>query len=600
MAVSSDFQSFIDEVAASNDIVDFISEYTKVKQVGNRFQALCPLHNDKKSPSLSISRDKQVFHCFGCGAGGNVIHFAMAMEHLDFMDALKLLADRAHLAMPENRSPQDKRYTRSRVDKKQLIYQINADAARFFHSCLIGETGRAALAYLKERHIKNATIQHFGLGYAPDGWTTLIEHLKAKGYREHDMLEAGVVKMRDNGTYFDAFIDRVMFPILDVRGNVIGFGGRIMTERANTGKYLNTAETLAFKKKENLFGLNFAKNDPSGTLLLMEGYMDVISLHQAGITNAVASLGTAFTPEQAALVKRYAGKAVLCYDADEAGKKATLRAGEILTDAGIKTRVLAITGGKDPDEFVNAQGAEMFRVLIEEAKPLITYRIDEIRKQYHLDVDEEKIEFIEALANIFASIKNPVEREVYIDQAARETGITAAAISAEVSQLDRRRQQVQARKEARDARRQYEERTGGRRDLDRMGVYNAERKLLNLMCDKKVFAMATSAGLQPSDFSTELHRELAAAIWKLAAGGKDVEATDLLQQFAPEQCGAVTDILLSDTFTTHKERAAEVPLACVLQAKNRNLQNQSLKAGDLDALQQQLNELAQRKKGRNA
>ncbi len=597
MAVSGDFQNFIDQVIESNDIVDFISEYTTVKQVGNRYQALCPLHNDKKSPSLSITREEQLFHCFGCGAGGNIINFVMDMEHLDFMDALKLLADRAHLEIPENRDPKERQKRAEFADKKQMIYSLNAEAARFFYSTLTSDDGKDALAYLHDRMIKNSTIKKFGLGYAPNGWTTLIEHLKTKGYKEHDMFEAGLVKMRDNGTYFDAFVDRVMFPIFDVRGNIIGFGGRIMTERSDTGKYLNTAETAVFKKKENLFALNLAKNNPSGTLLLVEGYMDVISLHQAGITNAVASLGTAFTPEQAGLVKRYAGKAVLCYDSDEAGKKATLRAGEILTQAGIKAKVLTVTDGKDPDEFIKSKGPEMFSVLIEEAKPLIMYRVDEIRKQYNPDIAEDKVEFIEKLTEVFAGIKNQVEREAYIEQTAKETGISVAAISAAVNKLLISKNQVENRREERAEKRKFEERTGGRRDLDKMGIYNAEKKLLCLMRDKKVFDKVQSSGITPDDFVYDLHRELAQSIWKLFSEGEGVEVQELLRLFSPEKSGAISDILMSDTYISDKEKAVEVPLEYIIKAKNKIMQKQSLQAGDLGALQKQLDELAKQKRG---
>lgn len=601
MAVSSDFQSFIDEVVERNDIVEYISEFTQVKQVGNRYQALCPLHNDKKSPSLSISRDKQLFHCFGCGAGGNVIHFVMAMENLDFMDALKLLADRARLSMPENRSPESRKKQMEISDKKQLIYQINSETARFYFSCLIGEQGQEALAYLKDRHIKNATIKGFGLGYAPDGWTTLIEYLRGKGYKEHDMLEAGVAKIRDNGTYYDAFVDRVMFPIIDVRGNIIGFGGRIMKPRDDTGKYLNTAETLIFKKKENLFGINKAKNDKSGKLLLMEGYMDVISLHQAGITNAVASLGTAFTPEQARLVKKYAAKAILCYDADQAGKKATLRAGSILEDAGIKTKVLTVTDGKDPDEFVNAKGGDMFRVLIEGAKPLIEYRIDEIKKQYNLEITEEKVEFVEEIAKFFSTVKNPVEREAYIAKISRDADISEGAIAAQVGLLMQQTAAKEQQRAERGERRAYEERTGGRRDLSKMGVYNAEKTLLNLMCDKKVFAMVQRDGIQPEDFSTDLHRQIAGQIYQLAAPGKDVEPGDLLAMFEPDLVGSVTAILMNDRFIENKDEAAKKPLEMIVQEKNRNLQSKSLEKGDLEELQKQMEALAKQKteKGRD-
>ena len=311
MAISSDFQSFIDEVIEKNDIVEIVSEYTKLKRVGSRFQALCPLHNDRKSPSFSVSADKQLFHCFGCGAGGTVINFIMAKENLDFMEAVKLLADRARIPMPDTRSAAQRNEMAKVHDRKQRMYKMNSDAGKFFYSCLNNPKYAYAMEYFKKRNISMQTINSFGLGYAPDSWNMLLNHLKGLGYTESEIAECGLcVKRESDGSCFDKFRDRVMFPIIDLRGNVIGFGGRIINDKnPDAAKYLNSPETLIFKKKENLFAMNFAKNSKEDKLLIMEGYMDVISLHQKGFTNAVASLGTAFTPEQAQIIKRYKGRA---------------------------------------------------------------------------------------------------------------------------------------------------------------------------------------------------------------------------------------------------------------------------------------------------
>lgn len=600
MTQSRDFQDFIDEVVEKNDIVDVVSEYTKLKRAGSRYAALCPLHNDKKSPSLSVSPDKQVFHCFGCGAGGNVIHFIMGIENLDFMDALKYLADRAHIPMPERGTAADSRKRSELADKKQRIYEINKEAARYFFCNLAGDAGRAAYAYLRERQITNDTIKKFGLGYAPEGWNNLLNYLKEKGFREHEVFEAGLAKSRDNGTYYDAFYDgRVMFPIIDVRGNIIGFGGRIMVENSNTGKYLNTAETAVFKKKENLFGLNLAKNNKSGRMLLMEGYMDVISLHQAGIGNAVASLGTAFTPEQAKLLKKYTDKAVLCYDADQAGRKATDRAGEILTECGIKTKVLTITDGKDPDEFIKAHGPEMFQVLIESAKPLITYKIDEIKKNYDIEDTEQLLEFTEAAAAVLAGIKNPVELEVYLKRVAKDSGITEEGLKARVDILRRKRQAAEVRISERQERKNYEERTGGRRDLRQMGLKNAEALLLNLMADSlTVFKSVKNAGIQPDDFSEGIHRELAQVLFSVQEteiGNVQV----LLKKFPAEKVGEVAAVLLDDKNTENAGEACKRPLQILLEAKAESEASRLLELGNLDELDKLLKKKEQHKNGRN-
>lgn len=595
MTQSRDFQDFIDEVLERNDILEVISEYTKPKRVGSRYAALCPLHNDKKSPSLSISPDKQLFHCFGCGAGGNVIHFIMGIQNLDFMDALKYLADRAHLPMPEPSSPGDRKKREEIADKKQRIYQINAEAGRYFFRNLAGEGGKEAYAYLRERGIQNATIKQFGLGYAPEGWRGLLDYLGEKGFREQEVFEAGLAKKRDNGTFYDAFYDgRVMFPIINVQGNIIGFGGRIMTSRSNTGKYLNTAETLVFKKKENLFGLNLAKNDKSGKILLMEGYMDVISLHQAGIGNAVASLGTAFTSEQAKLLKKYTDKAVLCYDADQAGRKAAVRAGGILTEFGIKTRVLTLTDGKDPDEFIKARGPEMFQVLIEGARPLTAYRIDGIKQNYDTEDTEQLLEFTEAAAQVLAELNNPVEQELYTKQVAKEAGISPDSLRAQVENLRRKQLRDEERREESRERRAFEERTGGRRDLQKMGLSNAERLLLNLMCEDGVLKKVRDAGVVPEDFSQGLHRELARRLFETPPG-RSADVNALLDQFPPDKVGAVAAILLDDKNTEHKNLAYEQPLDLLLSAKRRRIEEELLEQGDLNRLDQLLKE----KKGRN-
>lgn len=589
MTDNRDFQDFVDQVIERNDIVEVISEYAKLKRVGSRYATLCPLHNDKKSPSLSISPDKQLFHCFGCGAGGNVIHFIMGIEHLDFMDALKLLADRAHLAMPERQSGGESKRAEI-ADKKQRIYEINAEAARYFYRNLAGEKGKEAYEYLKERQIKNSTIKMFGIGYAPEGWTGLLDYLKEKGFKEQEVFEAGLAKARDNGTYYDAFYDgRVMFPIINVRGNIIGFGGRIMTEKSNAGKYLNTPETLVFKKKENLFGLNLAKNDRSGRMLLMEGYMDVISLHQAGIGNAVASLGTAFTEDQARLLKKYAGKAVLCYDSDDAGVKAAFRAGDILSEFDIKTKVLTITDGKDPDEFIKTKGPDMFRVLVEGARPLVAYKIDQIKKNYDLGDTEQLLEFTESAAGILAEIKKPVEYELYLKLIAKECGISEDSLKAQADILRRKGQTVQRRQEERREQKEFEKRTGGRRDLNKMRVINAEKLLLNFMAeDKTVLKRVQERGITPDDFTEDIHKRLARVIYNSQNNGADIN--EILAQFPQEEVGAVSAILLEDKNTEHKTIAYEQPLGVILEEKRKEKANSLLEQGDLAELDKILKE----------
>ena len=592
---SVDFQDFIDEVVQKNDIVDLISRYVTLKRVGNRFQALCPLHNDKKTPSFSVSPDKQLFHCFGCGAGGTVINFIMAKENLDFMEAVKLLAERAGVPIPDYRSAAEKNRAAQIHEKKKRMYEMNAEAARFFFNQLIAPENKQALDYLKNRKLLNSTIKSFGLGYAPDSWSALIDFMKTKGYSDQELLEVGLAVKRDNGTYFDKFRDRVMFPIVDLRGNVIGFGGRILTDKENAPKYLNSPETLIFQKKENLFAMNKAKNSKAGQILAMEGYMDVISLHQSGFDNAVASLGTAFTPQQAELIKRYSDKVVLCYDADEAGQKATDRAGEILREADIKTKVLKITDGKDPDEYIKVKGAEMFQLLVENAESFIEYKVHTIEKKFNLEDPVAKIEFVEQVAKVMAGIKSDVEREVYIKRCARNLDISPQSIQAQVDDYLRKKKMFDRNRDIRQEKRDFESRTGGRSDLDKMRLYNAEKLLLNLICEKEIFREVKDK-LSPEDFSEGLHQRLAKIIFDTLNNGEKLNPVKVISQFDENDLGMVSEILSDDKNVDNKAEAVKMPLKIVLDYKTKKADAATAQGGDAAKLQEIMDRLKKEKK----
>ncbi len=569
---NQDFQSFLDEVVMKNDIVEIISGFTTLKRSGSGLMGLCPLHNDKKSPSLSVSPDKQIFHCFGCGAGGSVIQFVEAAMNLDFMDAVKYLADRVHIEMPNTRGGGDKQRQLILSRKKERLYQINALAARYYFERLSEPEGRPGLEYLRNRKISNSTIKKFGIGYAPKGWSNLIDHLKMQGCSESDMYDAGLTRKRENGTYYDAFYDgRVVFPIIDVRGRVIAFGGRIIRDGTDAPKYWNTPETMIFKKKDNLFGLNLAKNDKSGRLLLMEGYMDVVALHQSGFGNAVASLGTSFTSEQARLVKRYAPRAVLCYDNDEAGKKATLRAGDILFDEGVKVRVLTVTDGKDPDEFIKNKGPDMFAVLIEKAEPLIEYKINEIREKYNLNDVDDKVDFTREASAVLARVKNPAQREIYVSRLADELKISAGSIMAGITEFERANARIEARRVENERVRQTvrRERVGTE---NARGLYWAERLLLNQMCDKRVMKRVRECGITPDDFTCDpVHRRLAALLFELSDKGVRPEPADIISRSLPEDAGPVSDILMSDKNIEDKLSASIGPTETIMKAKEERL-----------------------------
>ena len=568
---------FLQELKLRNNIEEIVSSYVNLKHRGSNFIGLCPFHSEK-TPSFTLYPDSGSYYCFGCGAGGDVITFIMQIENLDYMEAVRFLAARAGMSMPEN-----SREDEAEIRRKARILEINREAAKYYHSCLLTKAAAAQLSYLKQRGLSASTIKRFGLGAALKQYDGLLRHLKSLGYSPQEAETANLAVKGRNG-YRDRFFDRVMFPIIDVRGHVIGFGGRII-KGSDAAKYLNSPETIVFKKKENLFGLNIAKNDKSGKLLLMEGYMDVISLHQSGISNAVASLGTAFTEEQASLVKRYSPAAVLCYDNDEAGKKATIRAGDILLNAGVKTSVLTITDGKDPDEFVNAKGPDMFRVLIEQAKPLIRYKIDEIKQKYNLTEIEGKLEFLEEVTPVLAQIKGLAGREMYISELARELDVSAESIASGVERLAERNHIVDQRREARKLeRRRYE--TQRSIPDNNMKLYNAERFTLSLMTEPKTIKEVLDAGVEADDFiCSDIHKRLFKEIVDGYNSGETLSATELVGRFDSDEAKAVSDILIHDKNVRDKEAAAENPLRIILSEKLGRLEENALKSGDQEELQ---------------
>lgn len=408
----------IQRVKTENDVVDIVSEVVRLKRSGRNYMGLCPFHKEK-SPSFSVSQDKQIYKCFGCGETGNVFTFLMKYRNMDFIDAVKYLADRANITIEYD---DDK--TRAYEDEKKRFYKLNVEAARFFYSNLA--KNKKAQEYFSARGISVSTMKRFGLGFAPDSWHSLLNALKAKGYTELDMLNLGLIIKSEKGNMYDRFRNRVMFPVFDYSGKVIGFGGRVLDD--SKPKYLNSPESLIFQKGVNLYGLNFAlKSSKERTLIIVEGYMDCISLHQYGITNAVASLGTALTERQAKLLRRYADKIIMSYDADGAGQAATIRGMEVLRKEGLDVRILTIPSGKDPDEFIRANGKEAFLRIVENALPLLDYKIKKSAEGVNFKDSEEVIKYIKNATDVLAEL-NPVEKDVYIKKISQDTGIKEQAI----------------------------------------------------------------------------------------------------------------------------------------------------------------------------
>lgn len=406
-----------------------MSESVRLTKKGNSYWGCCPFHSEK-TPSFHVVPDRQMYKCFGCGKGGGAVNFVMELENLPFKDAVAVLAQRAGMPVPEFGSSPGAR------ERREKILTINKQAARAFHRWLHGSEGAEGLAYLQRRGLSRRTLTNFGLGFAPNRWDGLITELSAQGYDKRDLLDAGLAVSNKDGRIYDRFRNRVMFPIIDVRGNVIGFGGRVMDD--STPKYLNSPDTPVYNKSRNVFALNIAKTSKAGRVILTEGYMDTISLHQAGFDSAVASLGTALTEEHGQLLSRYFKEAVIAYDGDGAGVAAAQRAIPILEKAGLKVKVLRMQGAKDPDEFIKAYGREAFARLLDQSENQVDYRLAQLQKKFDLNDDSQKVAFLQEAAQLVSALHSAVEREIYGGHAAQAAGVTPDAMKMEVDRAPER------------------------------------------------------------------------------------------------------------------------------------------------------------------
>lgn len=455
-------EEIIQKIKEQNDIVDIVSESIKLKRAGRNFVGICPFHNEK-TPSFSVSQDKQIYKCFGCGEAGNVITFVMKTRNMPFIEALKYLADKANIELNLQGTNNVQR------DKSERLYKINVEAARYYFNNLQKE--KKVTEYFTGRGILSSTIRKFGLGYAPKGWNNLMNYLKAKGYSELDLLNSGLIIRGKNNSSYDRFRERVIFPVFDYKGKVIGFGGRVLDN--SKPKYLNSPETEIFKKGTNLYGLNFAvKNLKDRTLIIVEGYMDCISLHQYGITNVVASLGTALTSEQAKLLKRYADKIIISYDADLAGRSATIRGLKILKKEGFDLRVLTVPQGKDPDEFIRNNGKDAFIDLINKSLPFIEYRIKMAKYGMDLKDKEMLIKYINKACEIISEL-DPIEMDVYVKKLSEETDIKEQAIYDMLTE--------KSQKNVKKPQYAYTEKDFGQKLYLEPAYVKAERNLLKIM-----------------------------------------------------------------------------------------------------------------------
>ncbi len=535
-------QSVIEEIKARNDIVDLISSYVSLKRAGSNMLGLCPFHSEK-TPSFTVFPARQGYYCFGCGAGGDAITFVRQIENLEYVPALEFLAKRVGITIPADATRRGAGFDRARM------LSMNKEAARFFRECLFDQKlGAAARAYFEKRALSTAAIKHFGLGYSPDGFSALTNHLHDLGYTDAEMT-AGFLcgRSKKTGAPFDYFRNRIMFPIIDVSGNVIAFGGRVMDD--SMPKYLNSSDTPVFKKSRNLFALNFARASCAEEMILCEGYMDVIAMHAAGFTNAVATLGTALTPEQARIMARYTKRVLISYDSDAAGQKAANRAIGILGEVGLDVRVLRIEGAKDPDEFIKKYGADKFRLQLSGSFSKFDFNMDGILSRHNIAIPDEKIKACAELTDLAAGIYSSAEREVYIAAAAKKLDISAESIRADVERKLRKKRSEYKREQAQKIVRQSAG-YGDRVNPDfakNVAAAKAEEAVLGMLLLFPEHRKAVRTGevaLTAADFFTEFGRRVFEAIEENDRDGSFTPSV-LGQIFTPEEEGRITRMQLS-------------------------------------------------------
>ena len=567
-------EDIVEEVRTKNDIVDIVSGYVKLQKKGSNYFGLCPFHNEK-SPSFSVSPSKQMYYCFGCGAGGNAITFLMEYENYSFPEALQVLADRAGVELPKEEMTKE---ARAQADLRATLLEINKLAANYFYYQLKQPQGKLGYDYLTGRKLSDATILHFGLGFANKTSDDLYRYLKSKGYKDEILKETGLVSIEERGTH-DKFWNRVMFPIMDVNNRVIGFGGRVMGDGAP--KYLNSPETRLFDKSRNLYGLNYARSSRKKYMLICEGYMDVIAMHQAGFTNAVASLGTAFTSQHAMLIKRYTDQVILTYDSDGAGVKAALRAIPILKEVGISCKVLNMKPYKDPDEFIKNMGAEAFQERIDQAQNSFLFEIEVLKRDYNLEDPEQKTNFYNAVARKLLEFPEALERDNYTQAVAREQFIPYQELKQLVSRLSSRivpgAEQTQPREEFSPRERKKEKEDGTRQ---------SQRLLLTwLIEDPKLFDKIEGI-ITPDDFREDLYHQVAQMVFDGHARG-DVNPAGILNHFINDEeqykeVAALFNASLKESLNNEEQKKAFSET--VIKVRKHSLDEASRNASDIETL----------------
>ena len=579
----------VDEVLIRNDVESLIGSYVSLKRAGSNLKGLCPFHSEK-TPSFVVYPSDNSFYCFGCGIGGNAITFIRQIEHLDYPDAVEFLAKRAGITVILD---DEKDYQQNRSISKDRLYKMNVDAAKFFHAMLFSQNPKAreALAYFTEkRGLSLATIKHFGLGFAPDGGYATLDYMTKLGYTKDELVEGFFASKSERGTYFDSFRNRVMFPIIDVSGNVIAFGGRVMDD--SKPKYRNTMDTPVFKKSRNLFALNFAKQTCSESLILCEGYMDVIAMHAAGFTNAVATLGTAITAEQARLMSRYTKKVIISYDADEAGQKAAQRAMKMLDEVGLAVGVIKVPGAKDPDEYIKTYGKEKFREVISGSKTKFEYNMDSILSRFDLNIPQDKIDALIELEKMVSRVNSKAERDIYIQSISQKIGVDPKSVRDDVDRLVRKNAYNQ-RKSDNDKLRQQAAGFGDRVNPDYAKaptVAGHEENVLGLLLlypehRKRVF---TEQLLSSDDFFTELNRRVFDYTRLIYESPSDTNL-DMNFYFSPDEVGRI--VKMKTARMNLSDNGDEVLLESISLLKDAMKKKNAASATTFDALNDLINSM---------
>ena len=570
-------ESFLTELKYNTDIEEVIGRYVQLRRRGKNLTGLCPFHSEK-TPSFTVYPETQSFYCFGCGAGGDAITFLRKIENLDYVEAVRELARRAGMTVPEGALEDSGRKLRTR------ILELNREAARFFHATLMSEAGREGRAYLIGRGLTQKTVTRFGLGYAPESWDSLLAHLRGKGFTEEEAVAASLAVRGKRGGCYDAFRHRVIFPIIDLRGSVIAFGGRNLGEKGP--KYLNSGDTPVFKKSRNLFALNFAKSTKRKELILCEGYMDVVSLHQGGFDNAVATLGTALTPEQAKLIAGHTSSVVLSYDSDGPGQAATKRAMALFQDTGVKVRVLSIPGAKDPDEFIKKYGPERFELLLEGSAGAMDFEISRIRQNHDLDTPEGKVGFLRDFTELLAGVASPIQREVYLGKICRELEVDKQAVALQLETALRRRKSGREKREARELRPFTAGQPSAKTDLERQRnprcVLAEERLIAWMVRDPGAWDWLRER-LTPEELVSERDREIYRAAAGLLESGRPADMMSLSGLLSEDNMARLSEILASPGSGNISAGEAEDYISALKSYHNRKTNEEvgSLEAEEL-------------------